>query len=193
MSQRNAAGAPAPRDCRDGSMLHLHAIRERIRMAATIAAMLIACFCATSASAQETTHEDVMLRAQVFELLDAYARNDQAAVLALLDRDSLDVYGSDVSEHAVGVEAFLEMMDADHALWSGTGRVEFGSMNDISVRMHGDLATVFFNTPFRVGETPQLTVRFATVWLRKNGRWLLTQSASAVPTVGSSARELIAD
>lgn len=192
MSERNAVGAPAPGDCRDGSMLQLADIRERIRMAVTIAAMLIACFCATSASAQKSTHEDVMLRAQFVEPLGAYARNDQAAFLALLDRDRLDVYGSDVSEHAVGVEAFLEMMDADHALWSRTGRVEFDSMNDISVRMHGDLATVF-NTPFRVGETPQLTIRFATVWLRKNGRWLLTQSASAVPTVGSSARELIAD
>jgi hypothetical protein len=137
--------------------------------------------------APEETQRQIAARVQA--LLDAYAANDQAGVLALVDsRGGFVMYGSDVSEVVHDAAGLKQMMDNDFKLWH-TAR--FGPVAGLDVRAGGALATAFFHVPFSVGAQPPLTVRITTVWRNVDGAWLLTQSANTVPTVGSSASEIL--
>jgi ketosteroid isomerase-like protein len=120
--------------------------------------------------------------------LDAYTSGDRAAILAVLDEQSV-AYGSDAAEVHRGREQVMKMFDDDMKLWGKTARI--GEMSDVSVAQAGALRSIFFQAPFSVGGRPPLMVRIAIVWERVRGGWKLRQSSSSVPTHGQSAAELL--
>jgi ketosteroid isomerase-like protein len=121
--------------------------------------------------------------------LDSYLRGDTAAVMAVVDDGSV-AYGSDAAEVFRGKMAIAEMLRQDALLWRGSATI--GEMRDVSVIEQGDLATIFFNAPFRVGNREPVPVRFSMVWKREKGQWLVVQSQSAAVTEGQSAAALLA-
>ncbi len=146
------------------------------------------CPAAAPAAPAVAVDETAAIRDRVRALLASYAGNDVEAVLRLCDLDQIAIYGSDVSEVARGADAVRQMMADDFKLW---GSAQFGEPRELEVRQGGDLATAFFNVPFRAGGQKELVVRVATVWHKEGGAWRLTESSNTVPTVGSSARELL--
>jgi hypothetical protein len=128
------------------------------------------------------------LAANAKALLDAYAKGDKPAVMAVMDPD-IRLYGSDVAEIYSGRESALKMFDLDTRLCGGAAH--FGDLRAISEFRSGDLATLFFDVPFSVASRPEMIVRFATLWRYSDGAWRLIQSANMVPTVGQSAEELL--
>jgi uncharacterized protein with beta-barrel porin domain len=141
-----------------------------------------------AAAQSKAAPPDVDLTHRVQNLLSAYASNDQVAVLAMLDTKNLTIYGSDLAEFVKNASEFKQMMDDDFALWH---TATFGPIQDLSVRVNAGFATAFFNVSFSAGGGAPVPVRLATVWHRVHGSWLLTQCATTVPTVGSSAAELL--
>jgi ketosteroid isomerase-like protein len=109
--------------------------------------------------------------------------------MALVDDGSV-AYGSDAAEVFRGKPAIAEMLRQDALLWRGSATI--GEMRDVSVIEQGDLATIFFNAPFRVGNREPVPVRFSMVWRREKGQWLVVQSQSAAVTEGQSAAALLA-
>ncbi len=153
-------------------------------------ALLLACAlaaCATQGRAKVQT-ERSQLETRVHALLTAYAADNQEAVWQMTDTASVSFYGSDVSEHATSKPQLQQMMSDDFKLWH-TAR--FGAPHDLDIRLGGDLATTLFDVPFSAGGGPDVDVRMFVVWKKVHGEWLVTQSASSVPTVGSSARDLL--
>jgi ketosteroid isomerase-like protein len=128
------------------------------------------------------------IAARVRELLAAYASNDPEAILRLCDADGVVVYGSDVAEIARGDTELRAMIRDDFRLWHSA---HLGDPRDLEIRQGADLAAAFFNVPFRAGNQQEVLVRIATVWRRKNNVWLLVESSNTVPTVGSSAKDLL--
>src|SRR5690349_16748883 len=128
------------------------------------------------------------LAANAKALLDAYAKGDKPAVMALID-PNIRLYGSDVAEIYSGREGAAKMFDMDTRRWGGGAR--FGDLRAISEFRSDDLATLFFDVPFSVASRPEMVVRFATLWRYHDGAWRLIQSANMVPTVGQSAEELL--
>lgn len=122
--------------------------------------------------------------------LDAYARADAPAVLALTDSAHLTIYGSDISEFVQGRAAFLTMLQNDARLWQNSAHI--GRMQHISTIVSGNLATIFFDADFTVGSRPAVPIRCSLVWQRHGHRWLLRQAANVVPTTGQSAAEILA-
>jgi hypothetical protein len=141
-----------------------------------------------AARADGPARERAAVEARVRSLLDAYAANDAAAVLALVDPNGFIVYGSDVSEVVTSAEGLKQMMADDFRLW---GSAHFGAPSTLDIRQGKDLATAFFHVPFTAGKRPPILLRVSSVWRKVNGTWLLTQFANTVPTTGSSARELL--
>jgi hypothetical protein len=128
------------------------------------------------------------LAAHAKALLDAYAKGDEPAVMAVID-PNIRLYGSDVAEIYSGREGAGKMFDMDTRLWGSDAR--FGDLRAISEIRSGDLATLFFDVPFSVANRPEILVRFATLWRYSDGAWRLIQSADMVPTAGQSAEELL--
>ena len=160
--------------------------RVRISFLALACALVLAA-CVTSGIAQ-TAARRAQVESRVHELLNAYATNDQDAVPRLVDRHDLAIYGSDISEFVQTPAGLRQMMSDDFRLWH---TAKFGAIRNLDIRVGGDLATAFFDTPFSAGGQPAVSVRFATTWRNANDVWLLTQSSNAVPTVDSSARDLL--
>jgi ketosteroid isomerase-like protein len=121
--------------------------------------------------------------------LDAYAKGDRQAVLSLIDRENITVYGSDVAEVAHGSDAVLQTLALDQQLWGGSAHI--GAMERISLIQNHSLASIFFDVPFSVGNRAPLSVRFAATWKREGKQWLLVQSSNVVPTEHQSAAELL--
>lgn len=156
-----------------------------IRRAAVLAAALAALpFSERPASAQPL---DVTAQTRLF--LDAYARGDRANVVRLLDGDAVTVYGSDADEVFHGGAAVAGMLANDLRLWGGSARI--GRMEHVSVVERGELASIFFDAPFSVRGRASMPVRFAMVWRRAHGPWLLVQSSNVVPTRNQSAAKLL--
>ena len=143
--------------------------------------------CATSGSGDAVTAR-AQIEARVQEFLKAYADDDQDAVLRMVDNGGFSVYGSDISEFVESSAELKQMMSDDFTLW---GSAKFGTVKSMDIRVGGHLATAIFNVPFSAGGRPDVMVRVTTVWRQVDGVWLLTQSANSVPTVGSSAHDLI--
>lgn len=137
-----------------------------------------------------TTPRDpsAVLENRVRELLAAYASNDPDRVVALCDSDQVAIFGSDVAELARTSDEVRAMIADDFKLW---GTAKLGEPRDIDTQVGSDLASVFFNVPFRAGEHPEVIVRIATVWRRRGNTWRLAASSNTVPTTGSSARALL--
>lgn len=121
--------------------------------------------------------------------LNAYARGDAEAVLPQLSPDIV-LFGSDEAEIVHGRGEARRMLEADQQLWQHAARI--GAPEHLSALRSHDLYTAFFDTPFTVGNGPRMTVRFAMVWQKSHGRWLLIRSSNTVPTHGQSAAELLA-
>jgi len=120
--------------------------------------------------------------------LSAYARGDAATVVAQLAPD-VTLYGSDAAEVFHGREEARRMLEADQQLWHHAAHI--GTPEHLSVLSSGNLYTAFFDAPFSVGDGPSMAVRFAMVWQKQEGRWLLVRSSNTVPTRGQSAAELL--
>lgn len=131
---------------------------------------------------------DGSLRGRVQALVNAYERDDSAGVLRIVDLQGFSIYGSDASELISTPAQLITMMENDFKLWH---TAKFGAMRDVAIKVYGNFGSVFFQIPFSAGGSPDVLVRFATVWRRVNGVWLLTMSSNSVPTVGSSAAEIL--
>jgi ketosteroid isomerase-like protein len=153
-------------------------MRRRVTVLAATAFLLAPAFGRSSQTEERTRH-----------FLDSYARGDTAAVMSIVDEGSV-AYGSDAAEIFRGKAGISEMLRQDALLWRGSASI--GEMKDVSVVEQGDLATIFFNAPFRVGNREPVPVRFSMVWRRDKGQWLLVQSQSAAVTEGQSAAALLA-
>ncbi len=139
-------------------------------------------------AARSTAEARSQVEQQIGKLLHAYAANDPAAVLALLDPHGFTMYGSDVAEIVHDPAELRQLMADDFALWQ-TAR--FGALANLDIRVEGTAASAFFDVPFSAGGRPPVTVRFGTSWRNDGGHWVLMQSSNTVPTTGSSAHQLI--
>lgn len=135
-----------------------------------------------------TERTGTALASRIRQLLAAYSANRPDDVIAMLDHDGWVVFGSDVSEIVHTEVALRQMMEADFALWKTAA---FGEIRDLEVRAEGVLATAMFHVDFSVAGRPGIPVRFCTTWHRVRGAWMLSQCANTVPTVHSSAAELL--
>jgi hypothetical protein len=152
--------------------------------AIALALALAAC----ASSSPRTTDARGEVERQVDQLLHAYAANDPAAVLGMLDPRGFTIYGSDVAEVVRDEAGLRQLMADDFALWK-TAR--FGAPANLDIRVEGTAASAFFDVPFSAGGRPPVTVRFGTSWRRDDGRWVLMQGSNTVPTTGSSAHQLL--
>lgn len=152
--------------------------------AIALALALAAC----ASTSPRTTDARGEVEQQVDKLLHAYAANDPAAVLAMLDPRGFTIYGSDTAEVVRDEAGLRQLMADDFALWK-TAR--FGAPANLDIRVEGTAASAFFDVPFSAGGRPPVTVRFGTSWRRDDGRWVLMQGSNTVPTTGSSAHQLL--
>ncbi len=134
-----------------------------------------------AAGAPDVAHETRLF-------IDAYVHGDSKTVLAFIDPNVV-VFGSDEAEVLHGAAAVNQMLEDDLKLWGGTAR--FDSMEHVSIIESGDIASIFFDAGFSVGNRPAVPVRFAMVWHRSVAGWKLVQSSNVVPTEGKSAAELL--
>ena len=143
--------------------------------------------CATTFD-QRPVDVKAQIESRVNEFLTAYAANDQTTVLNLIDPTEFSMFGSDLAEIVHSPSELKQLMTDDFALWRNA---KFGVAKDFDVRHQNGLATALFSVPFSAGGGPEVVIRVTSVWRKRDGQWLLTQSANSVPTVGSSARELL--
>jgi hypothetical protein len=162
--------------------------RALIRPARLAILLSMACFVLPGPTAFSKDGPEVSLRDRVQGLLNAYALDDSAAILKMLDVQGFSMYGSDASEIVSTPAQLTAMMANDFKLWH---TAKFGAMRDIAINVHGDCGSMFFQIPFSAGGSPDILVRFTTVWRRVNGRWMLTMSSNSVPTTGSSAADIL--
>jgi hypothetical protein len=143
----------------------------------TLAALAMLGGCATTASQPAAAGEgEVMQRAQL--LLDRYARNDQAGVVAMLDPERVTILGTGFDETVKTVADLRALMDRDFAQWQSA---KFTDVRDVDVRSDGTLATAFFTVTFSAAQGPSLPLRMFTTWRSVDGAWMLTQSGTAIP------------
>jgi ketosteroid isomerase-like protein len=128
------------------------------------------------------------IKSDTRNFLDAYARGDREAVLALTAPD-ITVYGSDAAEVFHGHTEVASMLANDQKLWGGPANI--GPMEHVTVAQAKDIVSIFFDASFSAGGRPALPVRFAMIWRRLGGKWLIVQSSNVVPTVGQSAELLL--
>lgn len=136
------------------------------------------------------SHND--LQSRIREFLDLYSKKDVAGVMNLVSNDSLLVMGSDLSEVCTRREQVEELLRNDFRLWDSAS---FGRPVQVYTHQSEGLLTAFFDVPFtlrRGGGEQTLVVRFATVWQKTKQGLKLVQSANTTPTVGQSAKDLLA-
>jgi hypothetical protein len=138
-------------------------------------AMLSAC-ATTAGRTNPDSEQQVMQRAQL--LLDRYARNDQAGVIALLDPERITILGTGFNEKVQSAADLRALMDRDFAQWQSA---KFTDVRDVDLRSDGALATAYFTVTFSAGTGPTLPLRMFTTWRKVDGEWLLTQSGTAIP------------
>ena len=137
--------------------------------------------CATVPAAASPTNvqtQEQAVRARVQTLLDRYAANDAAGVIALLDPVKFTILGTEASERVDTPEGLRALMAADFKLW-GTAR--FTEVRDFDCRLSESLATAWFTISFSASGGQPIPVRLTTTWRKVNGEWMLSQSANAVP------------
>lgn len=144
--------------------------------------------CESAKAAVPPGSEASALKAHIRQFLDAYAADDQKTASNMIDPERFTMFGSDVAEIAHGAAGLKQLMEADHRLWH---TAKFGTIEHFDSRVGANYASAFFDVPFSAGGGPTLTLRVSTVWHKRSDQWLLTQSSNCVPTVGSSARELL--
>lgn len=120
--------------------------------------------------------EEVVQRVHL--LLDRYARNDQAGVVAMLDPSGITILGTSFEEKIKSPSELRALMDRDFGQWQ---TAKFTDIRDVDVRSSGSLATVYFIMTWQAGNGPTAPIRMTTTWRKVDGEWLLSQSASALP------------
>lgn len=136
------------------------------------------------------SHDD--LQGRIREFLDLYSKKDVAGLMNLVSNDSLLVMGSDLSEVCTRREQVEELLRNDFRLWDSAS---FGKPVQVYTHESKSLITAFFDVPFtmrRGGGEQSIVVRFATVWEKTKRGLKLVQSANTTPTLGQSAKELLA-
>lgn len=128
------------------------------------------------------------LEIRIKELLSAYTANRPDQVLAMLDPKGWVIFGSDVEEIVRSNAALLEMMKADFMLWKTAA---ITNLRDLNIQTDGTQASAMFHVDFSAGGRPPVPVRFCTTWHRVNGVWMVSQCANTVPTIHSSATEIL--
>lgn len=144
--------------------------------------------CQASGSTLPAVHHASGLEGRIQALLSAYAANRSDQVLAMLDPQGWVVFGSDVAEIVRSNSALLEMMQADFALWKTAA---ISNIRDLNIQTDGTLASAMFHVDFSAGGRPPIPVRFCTTWRQIEGTWMLSQCANTVPTIHSSAAEIL--
>jgi hypothetical protein len=142
------------------------------------ALLLSACATSKSATQADATAREQQILARVDLLLERYAKNDQAGVIAMVDTRNFLFLGTDFSEKIRSVAELKSLMDRDFQQW---GTANFTDRRDTDVRVEGNLASVYFLFTFSASSGPSLPVRMTTTWRQVNGEWLLTQSSNALP------------
>jgi len=163
----------------------MSAIFRRHWIAFAVLVIAVAAQPAAVGAASDPVHG---LASTVESLLAAYEKNDAPAVIALLDHRGFVVYGSDSAERVTTESGMRTLMHDDFALWH---TAHFGPMREVSSRIEGNIGWVLFQVPFSAGGLPEVLVRFTTVWRRVSGAWFLMAASNTVPTVGSSAADLL--
>lgn len=151
--------------------------------------LLLTIFC-TGALRASTPGDDLPSRLR--EFLDLYASKDIPGLMNLVGDDSLVVMGSDLSEVCTTRSQVEELLRNDFRLWDSAS---FGTLSRVFTHQSRNTITAFFDVPFtmRRGANEQtVVVRFATVWSRTASGLKLIQSMNTVPTVGQSAKDLLA-
>jgi hypothetical protein len=138
--------------------------------------LLAACATTRSPQADEVTRAAVMQR--VIELLHRYEQNDQAGVVAMLDKNQVTILGSAISEKITAPAQLQAMMTRDFSQWK---TAKFSDIRDVDVRVSEDLATAYFMASFSPGGGGSIPIRFTTTWRKSGKEWLLTQSSNSVP------------
>lgn len=133
--------------------------------------------CATNtARVDPKSGEEVVQRVHL--LLDRYARNDQAGVVAMLDPSGITILGTSFEEKIRSPSELRALMDRDFSQWQ---TAKFTDIREVDVRSSGSLATVYFIMTWQAGNGPTAPIRMTTTWRKVDGEWLLSQSASALP------------
>jgi hypothetical protein len=145
-------------------------------LAVACIAMLSACATSRGPVDRAAAEAAVMQRAQL--LLDRYARNDQAGVIAMLDPERVTLLGTGFDEKVTSAAELRALMDRDFAQWQ---TAQFTEVRDADVRIHGAMATAYFVVTFSAARAPTLPLRMFTTWRQVEGEWLLTQCGTALP------------
>ncbi|MEO8727412.1 MAG: nuclear transport factor 2 family protein [Acidobacteriaceae bacterium] len=142
--------------------------------------------------AQSTSASTNDLSSTLRKFLDLYAHKDVSGLMAMVaDRDVLAM-GSDISEVCTSRAQIQQLLEDDFKLWDSA---TFGSPERVFSQRSGNLVTAFFDAPFtlrRGGGEQTVTVRFAMVWKQTPQGLRMLQNANTTPTVGQSAKELLA-
>ena len=138
--------------------------------------LLTACATPKPAKFDQASEQELIQRVQL--LLDRYARNDQAGVVAMLDSERLTILGTSFEEKVKSPSELRSLMDRDFAQWQ-TAR--FTDVRDVDVRGDGSLATVYFITTWQAGNGPSIPLRITTTWRKVAGEWMLAQSSNSLP------------
>jgi ketosteroid isomerase-like protein len=129
---------------------------------------------------------DASLMQSIRAVLTAYSRKDVDGVLERMLPEHPVMYGSSVNEVYNTPKGIRSLLASDYRQWD-TSR--FGELQNVNVEIDGTMATAFFDAPFSMnshGHVLNVVIRFATVWRKAGGTWLLAQSANFVPTSGKS-------
>jgi hypothetical protein len=144
----------------------------RTRIVLLAAASLL--FCLPAQASQAAAEKEILGR--VNELLMHYAANNQDAVVAMLD-NPITILGSDFHTSARSPIELRELMRRDFGQWV---KASFTDVREVDIRTSDTLATATFIFTFTTSQSGSTPVRLCTTWHKVNGKWLLTQSASAV-------------
>ena len=143
-------------------------------------AILVTLLGLLTAFARPAQVEDPQITERVNALLHAYSSKDVPAVMSMLDPRAA-MYGTATSEFYTTPSGIERLLQADYSRWTSSS---FGDPRDVTVETSGDLQTIFFDTPFTAayvdGQKRTFVIRFATVWRKEGGHWLLIQSMNAV-------------
>lgn len=164
-----------------------------VRAAAALALLAVAaCASGRPASPAPCADPTPELSARIVEMLRAYGRKDDPALLAILQPGEVMMYGADSAEVALNRADVMRRVRDDQMLWDS---LVAGPVRNLRVEHAGPLAVAMFDVPTDVYRGPgraHYLVRFATTWRRAaDGQWRMVQSMNSVPTKGQSAAEII--
>ncbi len=127
------------------------------------------------------TAADSSLTQSIRAVLTAYGNKDIDGVLKRMVPDHPVMYGSGVSEVYTTQTGIRRFLRSDYRQWDSS---KFGALQNLNVDVEGATASAFFDAPFTMnshGHVLNVVVRFATVWHKIDGTWLLAESANFVP------------